>query len=97
MIPTVAALRPDNRAYTGSGSCSLTCAMPRARPNDATAPGKLRPSQMSLKPTVDVEPWSHSPPDKERDDTREEASVNDIDTVDHLSAPWTRKSLTKGK
>ena len=32
MMPTVALFRPDSRAYTGSGSVSLMCEMPTARP-----------------------------------------------------------------
>lgn len=41
MIPTVAALSPDSKAYTGIGSVFPTREMPTDRPYIPTAPGKL--------------------------------------------------------
>lgn len=41
MRPTVAALSPDNRAYTGMGSVDPTREMPTDRPYIPIAPGKL--------------------------------------------------------
>lgn len=48
MIPTVAALRPERRAYTGLGRVSPTCAMPTERPYIPIAPGRLFDNQHNL-------------------------------------------------
>ena len=42
MIPTVAALSPESRAYTGFGSVFPTREMPTDRPYIPIAPGKLQ-------------------------------------------------------
>lgn len=48
MIPTVAALSPLKRAYTGPGSCSWTLATPRESPYAAIPAGRLEAFQLNL-------------------------------------------------
>jgi hypothetical protein len=41
MIPTVAALRPERRAYTALGNLSQICETPSEKQNMPMAPGRL--------------------------------------------------------
>ena len=71
--------------------------MPRARPCDAIAAGKLEAKSGSSIRIFAGGLLLYSPPDEKGNNTRQNARMDDIDAVDHLGAPWTGKGLAQSK
>ena len=93
-IPTVAALRPDSRAYTGSGRLVLTLWIPRERAYMPTAPGRL---SKGLEISLTEVRKSEAPPEQEGEYSDDEAAMHTVDTKQHFRTSRPRQRLGNGK